>query len=196
MKKIILSLITFVSAAAGAQTLQLGIPAYGGTGCPAGSASVTLSPDQSSLSILFDSYVVQAGTDTGKRIDRRSCNVAIPVTVPQGYSVAVFQIDYRGFNALPAGGRSQFNVEYFLAGRRGPGYAKTWYGPLTDNYTLTDTLLAEAVVWSACGAQVTLRSNSSFLTMTNNRNEQAMGTVDSADVTAGLIYHLAWRRCN
>lgn len=196
MRKIILSLTTFVSVAASAQTLQLGIPAYGGTGCPAGSASVTLSPDQSSLSILFDSYVVQAGTDTGKRIDRKSCNVAIPVTVPQGYSVAVFQVDYRGFNALPVGGRAQFNVEYFLAGRRGPGYAKNWYGPLTDNYTLTDTLLAEAVVWSACGAQVTLRSNSSFLTMTNNRNEQAMGTVDSADVTAGLIYHLAWRRCN
>jgi hypothetical protein len=31
--------------------------------------------------------------------------------------------------------------------------------------------------------------------MTNNRNEQTLATVDSADISAGLIYHIALRRC-
>ncbi|MBS1133180.1 MAG: hypothetical protein H6R02_321, partial [Burkholderiaceae bacterium] len=49
-----------------ADDISLGEPGYGGTGCPAGSVSVTLSPDAKSLSLLFDQYVVSVGGDTGK----------------------------------------------------------------------------------------------------------------------------------
>ena len=34
--------------------ITLGEPGYGGTGCPSGSVSATLSPDATSLSLLFD----------------------------------------------------------------------------------------------------------------------------------------------
>ena len=96
------ALLNAVSASADYQdSVELGEPAYGGTGCPSGTASVTLSPDASSLSLLFDTYTVEAGGNTGKRVDRKGCNIAIPVHVPQGYSVSVFQVDYRGFNSLP-----------------------------------------------------------------------------------------------
>lgn len=191
----VLSGLVISSGAFAQNLLRLGTPSYGGTGCPAGSASVTLSPDQSTLSILFDSYVVEAGGITGKRLDRKGCNVAIPVSVPNGYSISIFQVDYRGFNAIPMGGRSQFSVEYFFAGSRGPSYTRTFLGPLTDNYTLTNMLQANALVWSPCGAEVTLRSNSNMLVMSNARNEQTLATVDSADISAGLIYHIALRRC-
>lgn len=173
--------------------LQLGMPGYGGTGCPANSASVTLSPDQSSLSILFDQYVVEAGN--GRQFDRKSCNIAIPVRVPQGYSISVFQVDYRGFNSLPAGARSTFNVDYFFAGSRGVRQSKTFWGPSANLYELTDHLTAEAVVWSACGAETNLRVNTNMFVQTNRKGELAMSTVDSADVTSGLVYHISWRRC-
>ncbi|NHZ66841.1 DUF4360 domain-containing protein [Massilia genomosp. 1] len=99
--------------------ISLGTPGYGGTGCPAGSVSATLSPDAKSLSLLFDQYQISVGGETGKTFDRKSCNIAIPVHVPSGMSVAVLKIDYRGFNKLPALATSQFNVEYFFAGTRG-----------------------------------------------------------------------------
>ena len=196
----LLSLATLIGismASSGAQAqaaIQLGMPGYGGTGCPANSASVSLSPDQSSLSILFDQYVVEAGN--GRTMDRKSCNIAIPVRVPQGYSISVFQVDYRGFNSLPSGARANFNVEYFFAGSRGVRQSKTFYGPSSNLYELTDHLTAEAVVWSACGADTNLRVNTSMMVQTNRRQDQAMSTVDSADVTAGLVYHVAWRHCN
>jgi hypothetical protein len=178
-----------------AQGMRLGQPAYGGTGCPGGSASVNLSPDESSLSILFDSYVVEAGAATGKRVDRKSCNISIPVQVPSGFSVAVFQVDYRGFNLVPRGGMARFDAEYFWAGARGPRQARIFSGPLSDNYTLSDMLVAQTLVWTPCGASVNLRANTSMMLQTNARLEQAMSTVDSADVSSGLIYHLQWRRC-
>ena len=76
-------------ATASAQGITLGEPSYGGTGCPAGSVGVSLSPDATSLSLLFDTYVVEAGGTTGRSFDRKACNVAIPVSVPQGYSVTI-----------------------------------------------------------------------------------------------------------
>jgi hypothetical protein len=64
--------------------ISLGKPGYGGTGCPEGTVSATLSPDAKSLSLLFDHYQISVGGATGKSFDRKSCNIAIPVHVPQG----------------------------------------------------------------------------------------------------------------
>lgn len=188
------AMLTVATQAALADDISLGVPGYGGSGCPAGSASVTLSPDQKSLSILFDQYQMEAG---GTRvIDRKSCNLAIPVHVPQGYSISVFQVDYRGYAAIPSGGRGQFNVEYFFAGMRGPRQTKNIFGPTNQDYGMTDQLSAEALVWTPCGADTNLRVNTSFMLQTNAARQQALATVDSADITAGLVYHIQWRRCN
>lgn len=178
-----------------AQGLRLGQPAYGGTGCPAGSASITVSPGEDAVSILFDQFITEAGRTTGRRIDRKSCNLSIPVQVPQGYSVALFQVDYRGYNAVPRGGQNRFDAEYFWAGSQGPRLTRVFTGPLNDNYLVTDNLVARTLVWTPCGASVNLRVNASMMSQANSAMDQTMGTVDSADVSSGLIYHIQWRRC-
>ena len=94
-----------ITSSVQAADLQLGQPDYAGTGCPGGSAAVSLSPDQTSISILFDQYVVEAGG--AKSYERKNCNIAISVKVPQGYSVSVFAINYRGFTGLRSGAKAQ-----------------------------------------------------------------------------------------
>lgn len=196
MKKILISLSLLLMAgatSANPNDISLGMPSYGGTGCPGGSASVALSPDRKAMSILFDKYVVEA---RGRgAIARKGCNVAVPVHVPQGLSLAVFKVDYRGFNSLPLGAMAQFGVEYFFAGSTGPQYTKTFNGSLMGNYMLTNTLAASSVVWSRCGEQVILRSNSNMMVRTNQMGDTAMSTVDSVDVRSGLVYHFQWKRC-
>ncbi|MEI8345966.1 MAG: DUF4360 domain-containing protein, partial [Pseudomonadota bacterium] len=182
-------------AVAHADSIYLGVPGYGGNGCPVGSASVTLAPDQKSLSIIFDSYQVQAGYGVNKRLDRKSCNIAIPVHVPQGFSMSIIDVDYRGFNSLPSGASSRFSVEYFFAGSQGPSYAKDFYGRLEGDYTITNKLGVTGLIWSPCGQDVNLRVNSSMLVKTNSRMQDALATVDTADFKAGMIYHLQWQRC-
>ncbi len=177
-----------------ADDIALGLPGYGGNGCPGGSASATLSDDQKSLSIIFDQYSAEAGADTGKSFDRKSCNIAIPVHVPQGLSISVLAIDYRGYNNVPAGAKSEFNVEYFFAGSKGPSFKKTFTGPKDEDYLIHNELTAQAVVWSACGADVNLRTNSS-IKVTTKANKQAVATVDSEDVSAAIVYALQWKKC-
>lgn len=185
---------TFAPLAHAQDDIALGEPGYGGTGCPGGSVSATLSPDAKSLSLLFDAYSVEAGGDTGRTFDRKSCNVAIPVLVPQGLSISVLAIDYRGYNNVPVGANSQFNVEYFFAGARGPTFTRRFNGPKDEDYLIHNELVAQAIVWSACGADVNLRTNSS-IRVTTTGNKQALATVDSEDVSAAIVYLLQWKQC-
>ena len=189
------ALSALAAVPARADDIALGIPGYGGSGCPAGSVSTTLSPDFKSLSLIFDQYEVAAGGTTGRSYDRKSCNVAIPVHVPNGYSISVFSVDYRGFNHLPGGATSQFNVEYFFAGGRGPSFRRSFWGALESDYFINNQIAAESLVWSPCGVDVNLRTNAS-LRVNTVANREASATVDSEDVNAAIVYHVQLRRCS
>lgn len=196
MRSIALPIISLLIASfTYADGIRLGEPAYNGSGCPQGSASATLSPDFTALTILFDTYYATAGGDTGKVMDRKTCNIAIPVHVPQGKSVSLFTIDYRGFNSIPRGAYATFNAEYFFAGVTGPRFEKRWNGREENGYTLRHELPAEAVIWSRCGDDVTLRVNSATMARTNREGDEVYSAVDTADISAGLIYHLRWKNC-
>lgn len=194
IQKLAVICLLAVSVRAMADDISVGTPTYGGTGCPAGSASASVTDDGKSVSILFDEYLAQAGGDTGRSLDRKTCNLAIPVHVPNGYSVSILKVDYRGFNSLPRGAKSQFRAEYFFAGSVGPKINNTFYGPLNNDYLIQDELIASAIVWSPCGADVNLRVNSS-ITLQNNTRTEALTTVDSADINASIVYRIQTRRC-
>lgn len=174
--------------------IQLGQPAYGGNGCPAGSASAVLSPDNKSLSILFDQFIVEAGGANGT-MNRKSCNIAIPVHVPQGYSLSIIAVDYRGYVSLPDQARARMTAEYFLAGSIGPRFDKMFVGRTDTDYTFSNDIGVQAQVWSPCGADTTLRVNAAMLVQTNRYRDAAMATVDSADFKSGLIYKFQWKTC-
>jgi hypothetical protein len=196
MKKIlaIVMLLTFAASSAMAANIRLGQPKYGGSGCRAGTASVALSPDRTQLSILFDEYLAEAGYN-GRRLARKSCNIAIPVHVPQGFSVSIFKTDYRGFVSVPRGGMGRLNVEYFFAGQQGPRFSKYFRGGYDNEYLFRNKVGAAALVWSACGKDVILRTNSNLMIRSNRNLDDALGTVDSVDVDSGIIYHVKWKRC-
>ncbi|MFN8847343.1 MAG: DUF4360 domain-containing protein [Bdellovibrionales bacterium] len=198
MQKLILASILFLSTISTAQLLpgvKLGEPSYGGTGCPAGTASVSLSPDQDEISILFDQFITEAGGATGRMVDRKACELSVPLHIPQGYSATVIQTDFRGFNLVSRGGMNRLNTEYFWAGMRGPSYSNLYRGPQNEDYFATNGVVASGVVWTPCGMSTNLRIRATIMTQTNRQMDQSMMTVDSADITGGLIYHIQWRKC-
>jgi len=174
-------------------SLQLGKPAYGGPGCPAGSASSVLSADRTALSIYFTRFSVEAGGSTGHSLTRKACSLAIPVQVPSGLSVSVLQVDYAGYNQLPVGTSSQFNVEYFFAGGTGPKFTRSFKGPQSGRFTINNALTARSVVWSACGAAVNLRVNASLLV--TSPGGRATAAINRANAKAAIVYRLQTRAC-
>ena len=187
--KALLVLATLVSAPitpafASSNRVEILGASYGGSGCPAQSASVSVSPDGQELSILFDKFIT-LGNDANQ--SRKSCNMSIPIQVPQGFQISLYDADYRGYVA-PAT-RASLRAEYFFAGNRGPVFQRNFNGEI--NYNVRDRLATVANVWSACGDSVNMRVNASM-----SARGQGMATVDSFDLShRGLVYHIRYRNC-
>ena len=155
---------------------------YGGSGCPDGTARVTVSPDGQELSILFDEFIANAAGKPKER--RKSCNLAIPVQVPPGFQVSVYKFDYRGYVAPATTGR--LSAEYFFAGKRGPKIVRRIRGE--KDYVASDRI--GTLVWSACGDKVNMRVNTAL-----SARGKDVATLDSVDVSHALRYQLRYRKC-
>jgi Domain of unknown function (DUF4360) len=157
---------------------------YGGNGCPAGSASVSVSPDGQELALLFDKFVA-LGNDPQQ--SRKSCNISIPIKVPPGFQISLYDAEYRGYVSPKTKG--QLRAEYFFAGSRGPVFQRTFNGEA--NYIAQDNLTNMANVWSKCGDSVNMRVNASM-----SARGQGMATVSSVALfSRGLVYHIKYRSC-
>jgi hypothetical protein len=166
------------------QQVQIMGANYGGNGCPANSASVTVSPDGQELTMLFDKFIAQ-GNDPNN--SRKSCNLVIPIKVPQGFQISLYNADYRGYVAPQTTGT--LTAGYFFAGGSGPVFKRTLNGE--QEYKVTDNLATIADVWSACGSSENMRVNASM-----TARGKGMATVDSIDLKhVGLVYHIKYRTC-
>ena len=187
--------ISVVSLPANAQGgLVLGKPAYGGPGCPAGTASASLGSDGKSLSLRFTRYQVAADGRTGRSFDRKSCNLAIPVHVPAGRSVSILSMAFSGYNQLPSSGKSELRFESFFAGGQGPVFARSFSGPLQAGFAVKQSVPVSSVIWSGCGADVILRTNSSLIVHTAP-NQKAAAAIGSQQVRTAVVYTLQSRAC-
>ncbi|HND84413.1 MAG TPA: DUF4360 domain-containing protein [Pseudobdellovibrionaceae bacterium] len=157
----IASIIMFCFAEA--QNVAIGEPTYGGTGCPAGSLSGEVSRDGSEIFIQFGSFIVESGRSSRHRIDRGSCSFTIPITVPEGYSVALLAQSDFSVN-VERGASVQRDVEIFYAGARFENQSKIFRGPLSQDLQEVYPEPEAGVVWTPCGKSVNLRMNMSLLT--------------------------------
>jgi hypothetical protein len=176
-------------------------PSYGGSGCPQGSVSAILSPDGKTLSVLFDSYVAEAGNSIPMARDAKGCQINIPFIVPSGYAVQVVKMDYRGFTSLPSGSRSTFGAGYRFLEVNGRATnaprtlrASVMQGPRTGEFTLSSVMHGRP--FSPCGRNFILAAESTLNVQSNRVGEQTVSTVDSADaVQTPVVYSLRWKRC-
>jgi hypothetical protein len=82
------------------QQVELGEPQAIGTGCPSGSVSAALSPGNSAVSILFDSFLIEHPKGS-TRPTTKGCRFIVPISVERGFKVQAATITYRGYISLP-----------------------------------------------------------------------------------------------
>lgn len=183
--------------------MRLLAPRLNGNGCADGESEVVLTDDKRTISILFNSYVVQAGQSVAKPREVKSCNILIPVSVPRGHRVAVIGLDYRGFAAVPDGGMALLKTNYqFFDQAHQPISRRVirnedFPGPFDEDYILT-TSLKGRLNWSGCGKNMVLKIETDLSARTNQAGDDAMATLDSIDGQSSedLTYHLIWEKCD
>lgn len=172
-------------------------PSYGGTGCPAGSARAVVAPDLKSFTMIFDKYIVNAAGSNA--MDRKNCQILVNLNFPQGWTYSIARMDYRGFYNISAGASGSQQALYYFQGSLKQGRLNTTFvGPTSGDYTISDTLGIDNLVWSPCGARSGININTSLLARVNPNNPfgYAQLTTDSADGSVQTTYALQWQRCS
>lgn len=177
------------ASAADQNTTYVGKVNYKGSACPKGSVKVSLTGGKSKLSVSFRDYSILA-KGRNVRGTRKSCSIAIPLHVPDGWSVSLVNARYSGNLAIPAGGQGRLVNTYSFSGKRGKSYKVNFDGPRTQKFQLRDSLSSLASVWSSCGKKTLLRINSSMRVKSS-----VEGNVSATESTQSFETKLRFRRC-
>lgn len=192
-------------------------PVYSGTGCPAGSAAVAMTSDNRAVSIIFDQFTTEAGAQMNKQETIKSCRLIIPLEAPQGYRMAVAQLDYRGFKHLPAKARARLvavhHIRHQLKKAVGPRVksVQIFDGPNSEEFYMSAVVETKPIaqvkpildpsknpILRTCGGLYNLDIDVSIALATHKTSEQAMITLDSIDgqlQDGAVAYHLQWEQC-
>lgn len=170
--------------------------AFAGSGCPAGSVAGQISSDLTTLTLLYDSFVAQAGQSIPPSQYRKNCQLNVKLRYPSGWQFSVFKADYRGYAQIPAGDTGTCKATYYFSGdSKQISSTAIIRGPYDDNYIKTDQFGVESTVWSPCGQEGLLNINSEVRLSPPDATKPALLTVDSTDLKFTQIHYLQWQTC-
>ncbi|MGW1200157.1 DUF4360 domain-containing protein [Streptomyces sp. NPDC002536] len=175
------------------------IATVNGSGCPAGSAAIAVSPDNTAFTITYSKYLAQVGIGASPTDFRKNCQLNLIVHVPQGFTYAIASADYRGFAHLETGATAEQKASYYFQGQADTSVAShPFKGPLVDNWQATDTTDIAQRVWSPCGEQRNFNVNTELTVAAGTSDPEkttSFVTMDSTDGAINTIYRLAWKDC-
>jgi len=170
-----------------------------GSGCPAGTAAVAVSPDNTAFTVTYSDYLAVVGVGSTTTSFRKNCQLNIIVHVPSGFTYAVSQVDYRGFASLANGASATTKANYYFQGQsQTVSSTHTFRGPYADDWQTTDNVDLAALVYAPCGVLRNLNINTELRAAVGTSNPAtttSLIAMDSTDGAINTVYHFAWAYC-
>jgi len=180
----------------------VGLPAMAQetNGCPEGSYSIVVSPDGTTLSILFDQFTLESSKSSVSGVQRKVCRISSPLNLPANQSIGVYKVDYRGFAKLASKQQSELDVQYFLGphdNQHGRVFKRKVKGPHEGDYSFTENIGAGQMKRVGCGSAAKLEVAITLGLSGDPRTGEAMTSLDTTDAAPGgaLVYHLDLKKC-
>ncbi|MFW7378633.1 MAG: DUF4360 domain-containing protein [Oligoflexus sp.] len=177
---------------------------YNGTGCPLGTVANTISNDRRAFTLIYDSFVAEAGPGISLRESRKFCQLTMDIEAPSGWSFALSTFDYRGYAYLEPGVKAEQAATYYYQGanpgkdiKRSTTLAAQNAGDyFDDDYRFRDYVPVGDLSWSPCGKQRALNVKAEVrLDNRSARSNSGLVTMDSTDGEFGVYHGLVWKRC-
>ncbi|WP_330340319.1 DUF4360 domain-containing protein [Streptomyces sp. NBC_00557] len=178
--------------------IVIDVATVNGSGCPAGTAAVAVSPDNTAFTVTYSDYLAQAGGGSDPTAFRKNCQLNLIVHVPQGFTYAIAEADYRGFLSLQPGASATQKASYYFQGSsQTVPRTHPFSGAYNDDWQATDTTDWAQLVWAPCGVERNFNINTELRVSagTTSANKVSFMTMDSTDGDISTVYHLAWKEC-
>jgi hypothetical protein len=182
------------------EKIVIDVVTVNGSGCRPGTAAVAVAPDNTAFTVTYSEYLAQVGVGSKPTDFRKNCQLNLKVHVPQGFTYAIAQADYRGFAHLEKGSSGIERANYYFQGQSQTTYVShNIKSPKDDDWQYTDSVDVEALVFRPCGEERNLNVNTELRVSAGSSNPKkttSFVSMDSADVAINTIYHFAWKKCN
>ena len=169
-------------------------------GCPPGSYSVVVSPDHTTLSILFDKFHIDSTSPASAAagsMASKVCHISHPLNLPDNMSLGVYKVDYRGFAKLAKTDEASLEVQYALGpqgNEHGRVFRRKVKGAHDGDYFFTENIGAGQMKRVGCGAAAKLNVR---IGLALSGSGDAMASLDTIDAkSAAMVYHLNLKKCN
>jgi hypothetical protein len=170
-----------------------------GSGCPAGTAAVAVSPDKTAFTVTYSNYLAQVGVGALATDLRKNCQLNVIVHVPQGFTYAIAGVDYRGFAHLEKGATATQRAAYYFQGQSQTGSATHTLKTTGDNdWQFTDNVAIAALAFAPCGEKRNLNINTELRVAAGTSNAKkttSFVAMDSTDGDLSTIYRVSWKKC-
>ncbi|MEV7175720.1 DUF4360 domain-containing protein [Kitasatospora sp. NPDC093679] len=179
--------------------IVINVATVNGSGCPAGTAAVAVSPDNTAFTVTYSDYLAQVGVGSKPTDFRKNCQLNLNVHVPQGFTYAIASADYRGFAHLERGAVGTQKANYYFQGSPQTTSSNHQFkGPLDDSWQATDSVDVAALVFAPCGELRNFNINTELRLSagtSDTAKTTSFMTMDSTDGDINTVYHLAWKTC-
>ena len=169
-----------------------------GSGCPAGTATVAVARDNSAFTVTYSDYLAQVGPQSSPVDVRKNCQLALRVHVPQGFTYAIAEADYRGFAHLEPGATGQEKANYYFQGMpQTASVSHQFTTPLDDDWQETDATDIASLVYKPCGEERNFNINTELRVGLGTSDPQKTSFVAMFSTDGGIAttYHFAWKTC-
>jgi hypothetical protein len=181
-----------------ADDMVIDVAAANGTGCPRGTADVTMAPDNKAFTVTYSAFTAQTGPGTKPTDFRKNCQLALNMHVPQGYTFAIAGADYRGYAHLARGAVGSESANYYFQGERQTTRIQhNFTGPADSDWQRTDSVGIASLSFLPCGEERYLNVNTELRVNRGQSSPRATSflTMDSTDGRIDTVYHVAWKKC-
>ena len=181
------------------QEIKIDVVAVNGSGCPAGTTAVATASDNSAFTVTYSDYLAQVGVGARPTDFRKNCQLGLRIQVPQGFTYAIAQADYRGFASLARGASGLQRANYYFQGQSATSFAShSFNGPYGDYWQATDTTDVASLVYAPCGEQRILNVNTELRVSAGSSDPTkttSFMAMDSTDGSVRSTYHFSWETC-
>jgi hypothetical protein len=182
------------------EKITLEIKTINGSGCPAGTATATadVSSDNTSFVVHYKNFTAKSGAGASVLDSRKNCQINVLVHVPQGFTYAIAQVDYRGFANVESGATAYEQANYYFTGTSPTTRIRhTLTGPFRGTWHATDTADVATLVFAPCGEDRNLNINAELRADagTSSPGLSTFIEMDSEHASVDTLYHFAWKEC-
>ncbi|WP_017558187.1 DUF4360 domain-containing protein [Nocardiopsis baichengensis] len=168
-----------------------------GSGCAPGTAATSVAPDKTAFTVTYSEYLAQAGGGASPIDRRKNCQLAVLVSVPQGYTYAIARAEYRGYADLADGAEGTQKASYYFQGMpETEAVTHELPGPYQDNWQFNDR--ANVAIYAPCNAERNFNINTELRVDAGDSDpdELSFMAMDSTDASITTTYVFSWKKCD